>query len=99
MPIPRLLQLILITFGVTMGLALTGCPGDDDDSGTDETELCSGPGCLNADECPTETVTAGDACDFNGNCHYCADGDDTAAAGFTCDGTSFTDQGTYDCTQ
>lgn len=96
-------------FVILMGLlALTifgtlaaGCPADDDDDTAadddDARELCSGDGCQNAATgCPTTEPDAGDSCTFNGNCHYCLPGSDQAE-GYTCDGTSFTYQGTFDC--
>lgn len=82
-------------------LTLAGCPEDKDkDSGASPSAaLCAGPGCVNSDDCPAEEPFDGDGCSFGGNCHYCDSADDDSAArGYTCDGTSFTAQGTYDCT-
>ncbi len=87
------------------GLAtIAGCPpayddddsGDDDDSPSETSALCTGPGCSNSTDCPAAEPADGDACTFNGNCHYCEGGSDEAA-GFTCDGSSFSAQGTYTC--
>lgn len=100
-------RFFLILLGL-IGLAVfatlpAGCPADDDDdSGMDDDDdaagsaLCSGPGCMNSGECPPAEPDAGDPCTFNGNCHYCPDGSDEAE-GYTCNGTSFTYQGTYTC--
>jgi len=92
-----LMGLLALTFFGT----LAGCPADDDDdSGIDDDddigELCSGPGCQNSTDCPSTEPDAGDPCTFNGNCHYCLPGSDEGE-GYTCDGTSFTYQGTYTC--
>ena len=93
----RLLMLLLVTLGFT----LVGCPptGDDDDdtASSDEAgEPCSGTGCVNNPYCPDEEPNAADACTFMGNCHYCTD-TPGIANGYTCDGASFTSQGTFDC--
>mgnify|MGYP000321058437 CR=1 FL=1 len=97
---PRFLTLLFTMLTITFGIGLmAGCPptDDDDSGGAEGTDLCSGPGCSNSNDCPIEEPAPGDLCDFTGNCHYCEQ--DTAATGYTCDGTSFTDQGVFDCTQ
>ena len=87
-----------------VALLTIGCGGDSGQTDSGEmpsqpaTEVCSGPGCVNATECPMAEPDDGGDCDFAGNCHYCDNGDDTSARGYTCDGTSFSAQGTFDCT-
>ncbi len=90
-------------FAVLAALFLFGCPPiDDDDTGGDDDDssptafLCTGPGCQNAGDCPSAEPDDGDPCTFNGNCHYCPGTSDTAD-GYTCDGTSFSYQGTFTC--
>ena len=70
--------------------ALTAC-GADGVAGS----LCEGDNCVNSADCPTAEPVDGDECDFQGNCHYCGDGTD--ADGYTCDGSTFTSQGVFDC--
>ena len=89
-------------FLALMSVFVLACPptnnDDDDDSGSEDSALCTGPGCQNAAECPAEEPTDGDACDFPGNCHYC-EGESTAASGYTCDGTSFTYVDVFECSE
>ncbi len=96
----RALKILLALIITTLGFGvLAGCPptSDDDDSAEEgTTALCSGAGCENATECPADEPVDGDACDFNGNCHYCADGS-TSANGYTCSGTSFTYVDVFTC--
>lgn len=89
---------------ITIAVLATACPKDKDDDSADtgqsaRSALCSGDGCVNDASCPTDEPGDGDPCTFAGNCHYCSH--DTTksphAEGYTCDGTSFTYQGTYDC--
>ncbi len=98
----RLARALLLGIPLMMGPT---CPGeavnpDDDASGDDDDSvgLCSGPGCVNSDDCPAAEPADGDACGFSGNCHFCTGGADDAARGYTCDGYSFAAAGTYDCT-
>ncbi|MCO4772130.1 MAG: hypothetical protein KDA24_19005 [Deltaproteobacteria bacterium] len=102
----RALTLLLALFATSFLFSVVaGCPptnSDDDDSGFSDDDdaagssLCTGPGCSNSTSCPADEPDAGDPCNFNGNCHYCPDGSDEAE-GYTCDGTSFSYQGTFSC--
>ena len=92
-------NLILSLLGLLLTFSLAGCPpvNDDDDSDSGEERVkCSGTYCTTEAQCPDAEPDAGDACDFTGNCHYCLPGSDEAE-GYTCDGTSFTYQGSFDC--
>ena len=93
-------NLILSLLGLFLTFSLAGCPpvNDDDDSDGvgDERQKCSGTYCTTADDCPDEEPDAGDACDFNANCHYCLPGS-TEAEGYTCNGSTFSYEGTYQC--
>ncbi len=89
--------LFVLTLGLTV---LSGCPPTNDDDDSDGSGgsalLCSGTSCVNTAGCPAAEPAAGDPCSFTGNCHYCVDGS-RDAEGYTCDGTSFTYQGTFAC--
>lgn len=108
----RLTLLLSLLVTLLFALGTVGCPAtgtandddsggaaDDDDSPADMGDLCEGPGCINHAECPTEEPSVGDACSFDGDCHYCPEGDSMSAGGFTCDGTSLDVSGFVDCTQ
>ncbi|MEZ4321708.1 MAG: hypothetical protein R3F61_29810 [Myxococcota bacterium] len=72
---------------------------DDGTGPSTEYALCGDAAqCSQAAECPSSEPEGGDACTFTGNCHYCDGSNTTAAQGYTCDGSTFTYQGSFDCT-
>ena len=85
----------VLALGMLAGIALFGC-GDDEGAGGSDYMLCSGSNCVNSADCPEDEPTDGDDCTFSGNCHYCPTGENMAN-GYTCDGSTFSAQGTFTC--